>query len=636
MSVNFSLMLCVLMIDSLWPDKGKCFFMGKRSFAMPDGSGIHVGETGGIAGEAKVPFMPKEAARRLHVGPEKSESFRAPVDFDLYLHAWQSRLTGGLSPGIFALSFFDWFLHAANSPFRMASIAGQGFLQTQKWMRIALNIEKPVAPKPADYRFVYPGWGRRPFDLLVQATLLGEDWINKAVVAPYGVQQSSESFMVFCARQWMNALSPSNFPWLNPEIIDRTFAEGGRNLSRGFLLFLEDMAARQKGKHAQAYKVGVDIAVTPGKVVYRNKLIELIQYAPSTPLVEAEPVLIVPAWIMKYYILDLSPHNSLIRWLVSKGRTVFCISWRNPGADMRDMTFEDYRKLGIVSALDVVGALGGGEKIHAVGYCLGGTLLAVQAALMAREEDDRLASLSLLAAETDYSDAGELQLFISEDQLSFLNDMMQAQGFLSSEQMEGAFQLLRANDLIWLPSMRKYWLGERGTMNDLMAWNADGTRMPAKMHIHYLRHFFLSDDLAEGRYVVDGDTVALRDIRLPIFIVGTERDHIAPWRSVFKLHYLSDSEITFVLTSGGHNAGIVSEPGHKGRSFRIRSRPAEGRTFGPDEWLNRTEPQKGSWWPAWENWIDAHSSGPRLPPPSMGSGRFKPLCDAPGVYVFET
>lgn len=457
----------------------------------------------------------------------------------------------------------------------------------------------------------------------------------KAVHAPRGAQSSSLSMVSFCARQWLNVLSPSNFPWLNPEVIDRTIEEGGGNLMRGFFLFLNDFAARQRGERANSYKIGVDIAATPGKVIYRNELIELIQYAPSTPLVETELVLIVPAWIMKYYILDLSPHNSLIRWLVSQGRTVFCLSWRNPGADMRHFSFEDYRRLGVRSALDVVYDICG-ARVHAVGYCLGGTLLAVQAAHMAGKGDDRLASLSLFAAETDYSDAGELQLFISEDQLSFLNDMMQAQGFLDSDQMEAAFQLLRANDLLWLPAVRKYWLGERGTMNDLMAWNADGTRMPARMHIEYLHHFFLSDDLAEGKFIVGEKTAAVQDIRLPVFMVGTERDHIAPWRSVYKLHFLNDGDMTFVLTSGGHNAGIVSEPGHKGRHFRIRLRPAQGKTLGPEEWLKQTESREGSWWPAWNEWLDVHSSGMRREPLSMGGGRFRLLCDAPGTYVFET
>ncbi len=603
-------------------------------------NGNRSSEKGEIIGETRVtPITRRDMPERRLLSPlgqlKAHMPVRTPRDLDRVLHAWQSRFTGGLSPGAFSLSFFDWMLHALNSPFEMAEMSHKALMQFEKLMLIAMKAEQPAKPRPEDHRFSYAGWNRMPFDLLVQATLLGEQWLEDVVHTPNGVQKSSESMMSFSARQWLNTISPSNFPWLNPQVIDKTLSSGGKNLVHGTLQFLSDNLARHSGKTQSKYKIGIDIASTPGKVIYRNKLIELIQYAPSTPSVDSEPVLIVPAWIMKYYILDLSPHNSLIRWLVSQGRTVFCISWKNPGAEFRDVTFEDYRKLGVLSALNVISDICLDRKIHAVGYCLGGTLLAVQCAVMAREQDKRLASLSLFAAETDFSDAGELQLFISEDQLSFLNDMMQVQGYLSSAQMAGAFQMLRSNDLIWQPVINKYWLGERGTMNDLMAWNADGTRMPACMHNQYLHALFLNDDLAEGRFHINGSTVALQDIRLPVFVVGTERDHIAPWRSVFKIHYLNDSEITFILTSGGHNAGIVSEPGHRNRYFRLRMRPESGRTLGPDEWVDNTQPQNGSWWVAWKEWLDNHSEGPRIDPPSMGTRDLAPLCEAPGTYVLE-
>jgi len=368
--------------------------------------------------------------------------------------------------------------------------------------------------------------------------------------------------------------------------------------------------------------------------VFRNALIELIQYAPSTARVGAEPVLIVPAWIMKYYILDLSPANSFVRWLVAQGRTVFMISWRNPGPDMRDTSLDDYRTQGVMAAMDAVQAICAGAKIDAAGYCLGGTLLALAAAAMARDGDGRLGSLSLFAAQVDFSEPGELQLFITEDQLSFLNDIMQTQGFLSSAQMGGAFQMLRSNDLVWSHAIRNYLLGEQDAPFDLTAWVADGTRLPARMHIEYLRGMFLHNDLAEGRSVAGSRPVALDDIKLPMFAVGTENDHIAPWHSVFKLHLLNDGELTFVLTSGGHNAGIVSEPGHPHRHFRIRVRNASARTLGPDEWEHDTDSQAGSWWVEWGKWLERHS-GKLLDPPTMGAPGFMPLCDAPGTYVSE-
>jgi polyhydroxyalkanoate synthase len=364
--------------------------------------------------------------------------------------------------------------------------------------------------------------------------------------------------------------------------------------------------------------------------VVRNAQIELIQYAHETPKVGAQPILFVPAWIMKYYILDLSPGNSMVRWLVGQGHTVFMISWCNPGAAMRDTSLDDYRTEGVMAAIGAVEAICGETKIHAVGYCLGGTLLSIAAATMARDGDARLASLSLFAAQTDFTEAGELQLFITTDQLDFLNDMMQTQGYLSSAQMGGAFQMLRSNDLVWSHAIHDYLLGEQPAPFDLMAWDADGTRLPARMHIEYLRSLFLQNDLAEGRFEVAGRPVALDDIKLPMFVVGTERDHIAPWHSVFKLHLLNNGALTFVLTSGGHNAGIVSEPGHAHRHFRIRTRAAGARTLGPDEWQQDTAQQDGSWWVEWESWL-SRLHGRHVAPPPMGAA----LCDAPGTYVLE-
>jgi len=450
-----------------------------------------------------------------------------------------------------------------------------------------------------------------------------------------GVTPHHEQVVEFVGRQILDIFSPSNFPATNPEVLRATLQEGGANLQRGLSNLLEDWeraVAGRKPVGAEDFVPGREVAVTPGKVVYRNDLCEVIQYAPATEQVHPEPVLIVPAWIMKYYILDLSPENSLVRYLVERGHTVFILSWKNPGPDDRDTSFDDYRRLGILAALDTIGRIVPDRRVHAVGYCLGGTLLAITAAAMAREKDQRLASLTFMAAQTDFNEAGELNLFIDESQVSFLEDIMWEQGYLDTKQMAGAFQLLRSNDLIWSRMVRNYLLGEREGMIDLMAWNADGTRLPYRMHSDYLRRLFLGNDLAEGRFRVDGRPVALSDIRVPIFAIGTERDHVAPWRSVYKIHLLTDTEVTFLLTSGGHNAGIVSEPGHAGRRYRMSCRSDTARYVDPDTWLAQETPQEGSWWPAWQSWLAAHS-GALVAPPETGAADRPPLADAPGTYV---
>ncbi|OYW14170.1 MAG: hypothetical protein B7X02_00655 [Rhodospirillales bacterium 12-54-5] len=384
----------------------------------------------------------------------------------------------------------------------------------------------------------------------------------------------------------------------------------------------------------EEFIVGKTIACTLGKVVYRNHLIELIQYTPTTLRVYLEPILITPAWIMKYYILDLSPHNSLVKYLVDHGHTVFIISWRNPDAGDRDTGLEDYLHIGLGEAITAVKAITHAKQIHAMGYCLGGTLLSIMAATFTRDGDQSLKTISFLASQVDFEEAGELQLFVDDSQLAFLEDVMWDQGYLDKTQMAGAFQMLRSNDLIWSHVIADYYQGKRQPMNDLMAWNADATRMPYRMHSEYLRDLFLKNDLAEGRMIVTGSPVALQDIQMPIFSVGTVRDHVAPWKSVYKILLLTESDVTFVLTSGGHNAGIVSEPGHKGRSYQIATIPRSARYTPPGQWQSTTLTKEGSWWEEWRQWLIEHSAG-MAKPPSMGNKakRYAPIGDAPGSYV---
>lgn len=554
---------------------------------------------------------------------------------DRLLHAREARFTGSLSLISLRLAFLDWILHLANAPGRRLQLAE---FAARQWARLATPSQW-TKPLPGDHRFSDPTWSYPPFNFIAQSFLLGEEWWRAATASLPGVTKSHGDVVAFMARQILDVFAPSNFPWTNPEVLRATRAQYGWNFVRGYQNLLEDLQRLANGlpldDGAKGFEAGKDVAVTPGKVVMRNELMELIQYQPTTATVRPEPILVVPAWIMKYYILDLSPHNSFIRYLVSQGFTVFCISWRNPGAELRDIGLDDYRREGLMAALDAVNAICGDHKVHACGYCLGGTLLAIAAAAMARDADDRLASATLLAAQTDFTEAGELQLFTDESQLALLDDVMWQQGYLDSTQMAGAFQMLRSNDLIWSHLIKSYLLGEREHPFDLMAWNADATRMPFRMHSEYLHEMFLNNDLAEGRYQVEGQPIAISEIHVPIFAVSTETDHVAPWRSVYKIHLLNQGDITFVLTSGGHNAGIVSEPGHKGRHFRIAHRPSQGAYLAPEAWTATAAEREGSWWPILVAWLSERSGDPVAPPP-LGAKAYPAIADAPGTYVRET
>jgi len=586
---------------------------------------------------------------RLAGGLERSFlGSEIPVTLDRMVNANLARATAGISPTVLALAYLDWLIHLGLAPGKQALLVEKAF---RKALRLGLyastRLHEPgrppcIEPLPQDSRFSDPAWQQWPFNLFYQSFLLTQQWWHNATTDNRGVAKQNEAIVSFVTRQFLDIFSPSNSPLTNPEILMATWREGGQNLMRGWGNFLTDFENLLLGSRPEGlgdrFVVGRDLAVTPGQVIYRNHLMELIQYQPAGDRVFAEPLLIVPAWIMKYYILDLSPHNSLIRYLVAQGHTVFTISWKNPTATDRDLGLEDYRRDGVMAALDAVASVLPGRKIHAAGYCLGGTLLTIAAAAMARDGDDRLQSLTLLAAQTDFTEAGELLLFINESQVAFLEDTMWDQGYLDAQQMAGAFQLLRSNDLVWSRMIHDYLLGQRQDWTDLMAWNADSTRMPYRMHSEYLRHIFLDNALAAGHFQVNDRTIAITDIRAPIFAVGTSKDHVAPWRSVYKINLLADAEeVSFVLTSGGHNAGIVSEPGHPGRHFQMARRTEADSYLDPDTWQARTPRQPGSWWPAWHAWLAKHSTDQRVSPPPMGAPDLglAPLGPAPGTYVLQ-
>lgn len=584
---------------------------------------------------------PPQTATLPAVIPNSQPTERPHQHFDRATQAAVARLMGGVSSHAFVEAWSDWAQHLPRAPGRQMELAEHAQRNLMKLATLATSpgSAPPFAPKPYDHRFDHEGWQKQPFQMWQQGFLAVQDWWDRATDPMRGLRAEDAERTRFLARQTLDVLSPSNAPLLNPEIIAETQATGGRNLAEGAAHFAHDALKTVTGQRDPApegYIVGKDLACTHGQIIYRNDLMELIQYTPQTPQVHARPILIVPAWIMKYYILDLSPENSMVRYLVGQGFTVFMISWTNPTAQQRDLSLEDYRMRGVMAALDAVSEVVPDTPVQAVGYCLGGTMLAIAAATMARDGDTRLASVTLMAAQIDFLEAGELLLFLDESQIAFLEDLMWEKGYLDRPQMARAFATIRAEDLIWTRAVQRYFLGREDVPTDIGVWLSDTTRMPARMHSQYLRGLFLENRLTAGRFAVADWVIALKDVSAPMFVVGTETDHIAPWRSVYKTKLFTDNDLTFVLTKGGHNTGILSQPGHKRRHFRIGHRAAGGMYVGPDAWLEQTAAKPGSWWPDWAEWLSAQGGGLVDAPLTAARGKgLAPLCYAPGTYVMQ-
>ena len=560
---------------------------------------------------------------------------------DAAFRAALAKVSKGMSPVDLVLSYLDWASHLAISPGRRMLLAQSlvNKLGALGVYSIASLLKKDVEGPASklERRVSGEAWQQWPFNVFAQTHQTTKDWWHEATLNVDGVRGDHEVLVNAVAEQILDIFNPANYPLTNPEVLKTTREEKGKNLLRGLRFLVKDRvrdAANTGFEENEAFKVGETVAVTPGKVIFQNDLLELIQYAPATDTVAAEPVLICPPWIMKYYILDLSPKNSMVKYLTGQGKTVFMISWKNPTKDDRDTSFDDYRSQGLMQAIDAVSAICPDQAINAVGYCIGGTLMTIAAATMARDGDDRLGSISLFAAQADFSEAGDILRFISPSQISFLEKLMWKQGYLGIENMGGAFSALRASDLIYAGAVDRYLLGKESTPNDLMAWNADGTRMPYRMHSEYLKKLYLENQLARNKFEVDGKPISVGDIKAPLFVLGTETDHVAPWVSVYKLVDLTDGELTFTLTSGGHNAGVVSGPQHPRRRYRTHTRQPGDNYMDPATWFETREPQQGSWWPRWNEWLDQQSSS-KVAPPRMGAARkgYKPLRDAPGEYV---
>lgn len=566
-------------------------------------------------------------------------------NFDRLFHALLSRFGSWLSPTSLMLAYDDWLACLSISPAKQQDLHNNALKKIIKFFLYVreyytnkfFNDRIPV--HKSDPRFEHELWNHPPFHFYAQFFLLSEQWWDEATTHLNGVSKHHQKLVNFVSRQLLDILSPSNIPLLNPEILTTTVNQNGMNFVYGFYNFIEDLLQYMNGKPpigSEKFQVGVNVAVTPGKIIYRNSLIELIQYCPTTKTVYPEPILIIPAWIMKYYILDLSPYNSMVKYLINNGHTVFMISWKNPGSVDKYLSLSDYTKFGILDALRSINYIVPQQKIHAVGYCVGGTLLTITAALMAAKSDERLQSVTLFAAQTDFNEAGELLLFIDENQVAYLEDIMWDKGYLDGSQMAGAFSMLRSIDLIWSRVIRDYLIGQRRPITALMAWDYDTTRIPYKMHTEYLRKLFLNNDLVEGRLKILNEPINLADINVPMFAVTTLKDHVAPWKSVYKLHYFIDTNVTFVLANAGHNTGIVNVPGEPGRNFQMLTHKRNEKHLTPERWKIKAPSFSGSWWPTWQSWL-ADYSGKKISPPALGNAakNLTPICDAPGIYVLQ-
>ncbi len=491
-----------------------------------------------------------------------------------------------------------------------------------------------VEPGARDKRFSDPAWKDNPFfDFLKQAYLIATGWATDLVKDSDNLDAPTKERASFYVKVISDALSPSNFLLTNPELLRLTAEENADNLIRGMNMLTEDLEAghgllKVRQTDTTKFKVGGNLAVTPGKVVFRNDLFELIQYAPTTPTVLKRPLLIVPPWINKYYILDLSANNSFIRWAVDQGLTVFCMSWVNPGGHLAGKSFADYSREGIGAALDTVHTITGEKKVSAIGYCIGGTLLGATLAVMAAKRDSRISSAAFFAAQFDFQHAGELKYFIDERQLSAIDEMMKPTGYFDGAWMSGAFNLLRSNDLIWPYMIDVYQKGKRPPALDLLFWNSDTTRIPAANHSFYLRSCYLENLLSRGEMELDGVKLNLAKIKIPIFSLATRSDHIAPARSVLAGLQKLSGPVTFVLAASGHIAGVINPPDRQKYCYW---------TGGPltddlDAWLSEATEHPGSWWPLWFQWLEDQAPK-RVPARIPGDGGFPTLCDAPGTYA---
>ncbi len=500
---------------------------------------------------------------------------------------------------------------------------------------VGMDTDPVIQADPKDRRFKDDAWkDNEVFDFIKQSYLLSARYVQDVVTKVDGLDALTAQKVDFYSRQFVDAMSPSNFLLTNPEVLRKTAESGGENLIKGLNNLLADLERgkgdlRIKMTDTDAFRIGDNIAVTPGKVVYQNDLMQLVQYTPTTDKVLKRPLLVIPPWINKFYILDLRPRNSFVRWATAQGHTVFIVSWVNPDEKLSEKNFEDYMKEGILDALTAIEAATGESAINAIGYCLGGTLLSSTLAWMEANGDDRIKTATFFVTLMDFRESGELNVFIDEEQIKMLEDKMNKRGYLEGSEMSTTFNMLRANDLIWSFVVNNYLLGNDPFPFDLLYWNSDSTRMPARMHSFYLRNMYQDNKLAEpGGITLAGTPIDLSRVKVPAYFLSTREDHIAPWRATYRGTQLLGGKNRFILAASGHIAGVVNPPdGGKYSHWINPELPAE-----PEEWLAGATEIAGSWWPDWQRWITSHDkrqAKARVP----GDGKLPALEDAPGSYV---
>ena len=532
----------------------------------------------------------------------------------------------------------EYWLSDPQRALELQTTLGRAFLEL--WAgaakRMAGEPADPAAtPNPKDKRFADPEWSQNQFfDFLKQAYLLTAHWGEKLVEDADGIDEHTKAKAAFYVKQIANAISPSNFVLTNPELLRETLSSNGANLVRGMHMLGEDIKAghghlKIRQSDSSKYEVGRNLALTPGKVVFQNDLMQLIQYEATTPDVLKTPLLIVPPWINKFYILDLTPEKSFIKWCVDNGITVFVISWVNPSAKLANKNFEQYMRDGVLAAFDAVEAATNEKKMHTIGYCVGGTLLAIALAYLAAKKQDRALSATLFAAQVDFVHSGDLKVFVDEERIQQLEAHMKEQGYLEASSMANAFNLLRSNDLIWPYVINNYLLGKKPLPFDILYWNSDATRMPAANHSFYLRNCYLYNKLSQGEMQIAGETLDLRKVKVPVYNLATREDHIAPAKSVLEGSKYFGGPVKYVLAGSGHIAGVINPPGKAKYQYWTGKEPSGSDV---EHWLASAQEHPGSWWPDWLEWLKGVAAE-TVPARAIGGGKLKAIEDAPGSYV---